>query len=766
MAGDEPCRGYLVSGELTLEPPGRVEWHRGLSPWVWTYANHLAVNGNILSHFHPANPLARSFTLSANVPPAPLSSQTVVFLFGSRPAQVAWRSIIGGYEVPYTTCILRDRSTNTPCQKSHTTMSGLNDLRRSSVIASAQKATSGTTTATTATATNTDDTHHAHYSPPWADVSIIGIAGSSGSGKTSLAVEIVQSLNLPWVIILSIDSFYKSLTPEQNAAAHRNEYDLDSPSSIDFDLLVEKLRDLKQGKRTDIPIYSFQEHQRLDRTLSIYSPHVIVLEGILALHDPRTYVCRGELFGTFVNGVGLLKAPSNSGSLLSSRSFSAMLSHRNRRPISSHNAELERLGQQIEDYTLSDNAIILAGKPQITGVSTILRNPVTSQIDFIFYFDRLAALLIEKALDCHNYVSTDVITPHGCRYSGLKSAGKVSAVVILRGGSCMETGLKRTLPDCLTGRLLIQSNLRTGEPELHYLKLFPDIDEHETVMLVDPQMPNGGAALMAVKVLVDHGVAEKRIVFVTCLAGKRGLKRLMTVFPKIKVVAANVVEDNEKRWIEERSLKVSMTATTASLLEPTSSKPEQSNILESRRKAAAKPSDTLSVYGTPPLCRCAGAFHPVIGRRYLAPHQITSRAECNIPHPCPSVGPVTPLASYISVPEAIEYARDAIDHGWPTPVGRISHRVRYICRRILVPTRRDTFSCLRLRILQSTSEYNHSSSNHAFLYYSSLTCDYGESISLSPVVLRVLPGIHQASRVEDRLHRIATRNGYGSTLKP
>lgn len=44
----------------------------------------------------------------------------------------------------------------------------------------------------------------AHYSPPWSDISIIGIAGSSGSGKTSLAVEIVSSLNLPWVIILSM----------------------------------------------------------------------------------------------------------------------------------------------------------------------------------------------------------------------------------------------------------------------------------------------------------------------------------------------------------------------------------------------------------------------------------------------------------------------------------------------------------------------------------------------------------------------------------
>jgi len=44
----------------------------------------------------------------------------------------------------------------------------------------------------------------AHYRPPWADMSVIGIAGSSGSGKTSLAIEVVKTLDLPWVIILSI----------------------------------------------------------------------------------------------------------------------------------------------------------------------------------------------------------------------------------------------------------------------------------------------------------------------------------------------------------------------------------------------------------------------------------------------------------------------------------------------------------------------------------------------------------------------------------
>ena len=172
------------------------------------------------------------------------------------------------------------------------------------------------------------------------------------------------------------------------------------------------------------------------------------------------------------------------------------------------------------------------------GIETILRDSLTSEEDFIFYFNRLTARLIEKALDSHKYLPTKVKTPADSTYCGLVSAGKVSAVVVLRGGSAMEPGLKRTIPDCPTARLLIQSSLRTGEPELHYMKLFPDIATHETVLLLDSQMASGGAALMAVKILIDHGVDEERIVFVTCLAGKSGLKRLMNVFPNIKVVAA------------------------------------------------------------------------------------------------------------------------------------------------------------------------------------------------------------------------------------
>lgn len=143
-------------------------------------------------------------------------------------------------------------------------------------------------------------------------------------------------------------------------------------------------------------------------------------------------------------------------------------------------------------------------------------------------------------------------TPQGSEYQGLETKGEISAVVILRGGSCLETGLKRVLPDCRLGRLLIQSDYRTGEPKLHYSHLPEDISSHSSVLLLDPQMSSGGAALMTVQILVDHGVDAKRIVFVTHSAGKMGVNRLLKVFPDVKVVVCTIVEDYHERWIEKR----------------------------------------------------------------------------------------------------------------------------------------------------------------------------------------------------------------------
>lgn len=87
----------------------------------------------------------------------------------------------------------------------------------------------------------------AQYEPPWANTSIIGIAGSSGSGKTSLSLAIINELSLPWVVLMSMDSFYKPLSPDESKAAFRNEYDFDAPDAIDFDNLVDRLKEIKSG---------------------------------------------------------------------------------------------------------------------------------------------------------------------------------------------------------------------------------------------------------------------------------------------------------------------------------------------------------------------------------------------------------------------------------------------------------------------------------------------------------------------------------------
>lgn len=157
-----------------------------------------------------------------------------------------------------------------------------------------------------------------------------------------------------------------------------------------------------------------------------------------------------------------------------------------------------------------------------------------------------------RALNKVHFTSTEIETPCGHRYLGLKSKGEVSAVIVLRGGSAFEPALRKTIPDCRTGRLLIQSDYSTGEPELHYLRLPDDIDKHESVLLLDTQMASGGAALMAVQVLVDHGVAAERIVLATYSAGRLGLHRLMTVFPAITVVVCNILADQEQRWVEKQ----------------------------------------------------------------------------------------------------------------------------------------------------------------------------------------------------------------------
>ncbi|KAJ3330160.1 Uridine-cytidine kinase-like 1, partial [Kappamyces sp. JEL0680] len=116
---------------------------------------------------------------------------------------------------------------------------------------------------------------------------IIGIAGGSASGKTSVSQRIIKQLGVPWVTLLCMDSFYNALTPQQIQLALQNDFDFDHPNAFDHDKLLETLDSLKKGQQVDVPVYDFATHSRLKETEKVYGASVIIFEGIFALYDKR-----------------------------------------------------------------------------------------------------------------------------------------------------------------------------------------------------------------------------------------------------------------------------------------------------------------------------------------------------------------------------------------------------------------------------------------------------------------------------------------------
>lgn len=114
---------------------------------------------------------------------------------------------------------------------------------------------------------------------------IIGIAGGSGSGKTTVVKKIIRSLPNDSVSVISQDSYYKdngSLTPEE-----KKKINFDHPDSIEFELLIEHLDRLKKGIGIAMPIYDYITCARSSDTIEVKPTRVVIVEGILALTNPE-----------------------------------------------------------------------------------------------------------------------------------------------------------------------------------------------------------------------------------------------------------------------------------------------------------------------------------------------------------------------------------------------------------------------------------------------------------------------------------------------
>jgi len=114
---------------------------------------------------------------------------------------------------------------------------------------------------------------------------IIGICGGTGSGKTTVANRILESVSASEVAFIQQDSYYRNL--KDLPVDYRNAVNFDHPDALDNDLLVHHIRKLKAGGSVELPIYDFKTHTRQNETLLIEPKPIVIIEGILIFVDPR-----------------------------------------------------------------------------------------------------------------------------------------------------------------------------------------------------------------------------------------------------------------------------------------------------------------------------------------------------------------------------------------------------------------------------------------------------------------------------------------------
>ncbi|XP_017510876.1 uridine-cytidine kinase-like 1 isoform X20 [Manis javanica] len=424
--------------------------------------------------------------------------------------------------------------------------------------------------------------------PPWynehgtqsKEAFAIGLGGGSASGKTTVARMIIEALDVPWVVLLSMDSFYKVLTAQQQEQAAHNNFNFDHPDAFDFDLIVSTLKKLKQGKSVKVPIYDFTTHSRKKDWKTLYGANVIIFEGIMAFADQTLLeLLDMKIFVDTDSDIRLVRRLRRDISERG-RDIEGVIKQYNKFvkpafdqyiqptmrvadivvPWGSGNTVaidliVQHMHSQLEERELSVRAAlasahqchplprtlsVLKSTPQVRGMHTIIRDKETSRDEFIFYSKRLMRLLIEHALSFLPFQDCVVQTPQGQDYAGKCYAGKqITGVSILRAGETMEPALRAVCKDVRIGTILIQTNQLTGEPELHYLRLPKDIsDDH--VILMDCTVSTGAAAMMAVRVLLDHDVPEDKIFLLSLLMAEMGVHSVAYAFPRVRIITTAV----------------------------------------------------------------------------------------------------------------------------------------------------------------------------------------------------------------------------------
>ena len=202
----------------------------------------------------------------------------------------------------------------------------------------------------------------------------------------------------------------------------------------------------------------------------------------------------------------------------------------------------------IEPY-LGKNVHLLPQTNQLRALHSVIRDRTARRDDLIFYSRRIIRLLLEHGLDLLPFERWEVETPVRRTYDGLRFASQLCGVAIARAGESMEVELRAVCRSIRIGKILIQRDKVTKLPHLYYSALPEDIARRH-VLLLDPMLATGGTALAAIRVLLDKGVPEDKIVFINLITVPEGISAVCRRHPEVKIVTSAIdLQLNENAYM-------------------------------------------------------------------------------------------------------------------------------------------------------------------------------------------------------------------------
>ena len=405
-------------------------------------------------------------------------------------------------------------------------------------------------------------------------VFVIGVAGGTASGKTTVCEMIMQRLHDQCVVMLSQDSFYRGLTPDEKSNVQ--DYNFDHPDAFDTAYLMDCITRLKNRLPVEVPEYDFTTHARASTSTHVTPADVVIIEGILVLHmeDVRNE-CHMKIFVDTDDDVRLARRiqrdvaargrdvagvieqytrfvkPAFDQFVAPSRRHADVIIPWQRGDnlvaIDLITDNIRSKLQQPDLLRIYPNLHVIPSNFQIRGMHTLVRDRDTGTEDFVFYADRLLRLVVEHGLGMLPFREKAVVTPTEEIYTGVEFAKKLCGVSVIRSGESMENALRDCCKGIKLGKILVHrvgDRVEDSEAQadcIIYERLPLDIADRY-VLLMDPILGTGSSASRAIRVLLDKGVQEQHIIFLTLIAAPEGVHTVCKRYPGIQVVTSEIDE--------------------------------------------------------------------------------------------------------------------------------------------------------------------------------------------------------------------------------